>query len=414
MQKFFYPIFKLPEEYTKDFEKRELPRWIKYYLYKKSTREVSNILQGNNFILQNTIKKNFKKFIDGGNSVQNGQPSFENEEPIHNVEGTIINKISNKNLSTGLRLGYYEEATGNYHASSAYTCGKEEIKVIKNTSYTFSIDGESILAYVFEYDKEGNYLGRISRRTYTPGDNVEKFNYSVVGGHVEDYPLDTKIQIEIGPTITPYTSHEEQILPFTLEEGQKLYIGDTLEDDGIHHSKAQGIVHISSITTLPNENIGGIISASTFTNKIHKVNNYLLCNKAIFSKTSRETGIIYENQLNAVIIGTPNDTLQSMQEKYDGAIVEYELGEEEIVPYTQTQQTQYNAIKNAYTYNDLTIVETSSDGASPILTLQYFRKKGSVDNVLRVLPSLDNDNSETTYDLTFLNETKGEQNVENN
>lgn len=66
MSKFLYPIFKLPEYYICELEKREIPRYIKWWLYnnynKKHSQKLSEILTGSNFTLENTVARSFNIF----------------------------------------------------------------------------------------------------------------------------------------------------------------------------------------------------------------------------------------------------------------------------------------------------------------------------------------------------------------
>lgn len=65
MQKYFYPIFKIPEYSREEYNKRILPRWIKWYLYNKNLRELSEILTGSSFTLQDSVRRKFAKFEIG-------------------------------------------------------------------------------------------------------------------------------------------------------------------------------------------------------------------------------------------------------------------------------------------------------------------------------------------------------------
>ena len=89
--KYFYPIFKLKAK-----------SWIRYWLLKKTEfkGKLSEILEGFSFNLQNTLRQKFVKFEIEGNSIQDGEPSPENEVPILSSgdNGSITEKIVNKNL----------------------------------------------------------------------------------------------------------------------------------------------------------------------------------------------------------------------------------------------------------------------------------------------------------------------------
>lgn len=69
-----YPIFKLPEYYIRDYEKRELPRYIKWWLYqsylRKFHQKLSDIITGSNFTLEDTVLRKFNIFEVQGNTSQ--------------------------------------------------------------------------------------------------------------------------------------------------------------------------------------------------------------------------------------------------------------------------------------------------------------------------------------------------------
>lgn len=54
-------------------------------------------------------------------------------------------------------------------------------------------------------------------------------------------------------------------------------------------------------------------------------------------------------------------------------IIQYELYEEVIEPYTEEQQEQYNKIKELYTFNGTTNI-SSDDEVPPYLQIQYYMK----------------------------------------
>lgn len=159
-----------------------------------------------------------------------------------------------------------------------------------------------------------------------------------------DYTIYDNLQVEIGETATPYKPYQEQKIDFPLLEGQKLYEGSYLSDDGIHHKRKQTTVTIQNIVALSNGNVGGVFQ---FTGKKYSSNNGLCCDKAKYDPNRRfVTDTVYENQGNVVFVGDSTDTLETLKAKYDGAILEYELATEEIVPYTEAQQKAWDKIEN--------------------------------------------------------------------
>lgn len=178
--------------------------------------------------------------------------------------------------------------------------------------------------------------------------------------------------IMISTTGGEYKPYQEQKVDFPLSEGQKLYEGSYLASDGIHHKRKQTAVNISAIVTLSNGNIGGTFQP---TGKKYSSNNELFCTKAKHDTTrSFITDTVYENQGNVVFVGDSTDTLETLKEKYDGAILEYLLAEEEIVPYTEEQQEAWNKIEQLHTYKNVTNIFSDAE-----LDIVYVRDNGLSD-----------------------------------
>ena len=143
----------------------KLPVWIRYFYYTKQFRKLSEILTGqSNYILENTLYKKFKKFEVGGNTEQDGEPTPENPIPISNVVGTIVNKVSNKNLFDGeIELGSINPENGILVPNETRTRSKNFIKVKPNTTYDFSKQvGQYRWVIGYTINKEGITDGNVS------------------------------------------------------------------------------------------------------------------------------------------------------------------------------------------------------------------------------------------------------------
>lgn len=186
-----------------------------------------------------------------------------------------------------------------------------------------------------------------------------------------DYTIYDNLQVEIGETATPYKPYKSQIVTFPLGE-EKLMEGSYLASDGIHHKRKQTTVTIQNIVALSNGNVGGIFQ---FTGKKYSNNNVLCCDKAKHDPNRRfVTDTVYENQGNVVFVGDLTDTLETLKAKYDGAILEYELSEEEIVPYTTAQQEAWDKIEQLHTYKNVTNIFSDTE-----LDIVYVRDNGLSD-----------------------------------
>lgn len=186
-----------------------------------------------------------------------------------------------------------------------------------------------------------------------------------------DYTIYDNLQVEIGETATPYKPYQEQKVTFPLEN-QKLMEDSYLASDGIHHKRKQTTVTIKNIVALSNGNVGGVFQ---FTGKKYSSHNVLCCDKAKHDPNRRfVTDTVYENPLNVVFVGDSTDTLETLKAKYDGAILEYELAEEEIVPYTDGQKEAWEKLRHFTLFKGINNITSTANAK-----ITYVRDNGLSD-----------------------------------
>lgn len=283
-------------------------------------------------------------------------------------------KDEGKNIFNGtLKSGVILATDGKtYVTNNNYVCSENYIEIEGRKTYTTSNEGKlSGIYYVLEYDAKKNFIkssnsSNSNSFSVTVSSNC-KFIRVEIGSSANSPTIETlqDFQIEEGLTATPYEPYKSQVETFPLAKGQKLMKGSYLADDGIHHLRKQTTVNISNLVTLSNGNKGGVFSPSR---KKSGVNNGLLCTKAREDKTiGFITGTFYENPASVVFVGDTNDTLETLKAKYDGAILEYALAEEEIVPYAAEQQTAWNNIKNLTLFEGVNHISSDAN-----MVLKYY------------------------------------------
>ena len=155
-----------------------------------------------------------------------------------------------------------------------------------------------------------------------------------------DYTIYDNLQVEIGETATDYEPYKSQTAYFPLSEGQKLMEGSYLADDGVHNKRKQVILPEISVlnqTTLWNTELQ--FANFTFSDmKIGSRNYNFYCNKVKPSNEEYSKYSGYTVSGRFVIVTDLEDTVENFNKNIAGSILEYELAEEEIVPYTETQQ----------------------------------------------------------------------------
>lgn len=256
----------------------------------------------------------------------------------------------------------------------------------KNTGY-IKIDGEEkyfILSNKLTgnwgawYDKDKKFISGIAlgcknKGIVTAPNNAYFINFTVsYENNNPDYA--NNVMIARSDKETPYKPYQEQKVTFPLEN-QKLMEGSYLASDGIHHKRKQTTVTIQDIVALSNGNVGGIFQ---FTGKKYSNNNVLCCDKVKHDPNRRfVTDTVYENQGNVVFVGDLTDTLETLKAKYDGAILEYELATEEIVPYTTEQQEAWDKKESMKLYDGINHIESTSEID---IKYNYIYKKPSIKN----------------------------------
>lgn len=176
------------------------------------------------------------------------------------------------------------------------------------------------------------------------------FDWSTVGTFTI-----TNFMISEGTTAKSYIKHKEQNISFSLDK--PLYENCYLAEDGIHYNRTQNVVNITSAVKLSNGNVAGVYDPQ---NKTSKQNNLLICSKAKFERTYK-TNTVYENPASVVFVGEETDTLDTLKQKFDGAILEYELKNEIIVPYTEKQKRSWKNLQKLISYTGKNYVESTTD-----------------------------------------------------
>lgn len=140
-----------------------------------------------------------------------------------------------------------------------------------------------------------------------------------------------------------------------VDENGDYWICDYISDDGIHRKIGKETINITSqLFTLSN---GNKVALITPTNKwktyITGVKTSMFTKAIYADRASKDfglTGTYYENEGNFIIVGDKNDTVETMQEKYDGETLLYILNEEIIEEFTEEEKKSWNEFKKMKTF----------------------------------------------------------------
>ena len=196
-------------------------------------------------------------------------------------------------------------------------------------------------------------------------------------------------QIENGTTATTYVEHKEQTFTFPLGN-EKLMLGDYLADDGIHHVRGQVVLNGNSNEVYGVGSEGDTTNGFTvftgfnISNIKQGFDKIVLSNKFRFIEreqlTSTDINFITAGVSSIVVINIERSALSEASAtgfktwlQSNPVTVEYELAEETITPYTSAQQTVYNAIKEAISYEEQTNISGSSGGSNPIFDVEAYQ-----------------------------------------
>lgn len=124
-----------------EIKRLDIPAYLKWWFIKyRNAGTLSEVLENltSPITLQNSLRRKFKIFEIGGNSVQNGEPTPTNPVPIQNVTGDVEVKVENKNLAlirTDLRPFGASVTTTVLQADSSGKRRGTLLQVKENTSY---------------------------------------------------------------------------------------------------------------------------------------------------------------------------------------------------------------------------------------------------------------------------------------
>lgn len=289
--------------------------------------------------------------------------------------GNIDITVCNKNFVGGKWIIGYYNSDGLYNSNNLYRCIK---KFLKAGTYVYSLSANLYRVRAVNLSNASD-LTIDSNNSFTLEEDAEislafrKQDSSAwdLGENLSD----VKFQLEKGSTPTAYAPHEQQTITFPLQEGQKLYKGDYLADDGIHHVRKQekllNKVWNKYNTTDSKGNTFGFSSVLFSTPKqSNNTKDFALSN--IMNQQIRGNVSIYDLEGFYIGVGKgiyikikqeliPNGTIEELLLLLQNtdATIEYELAEEEIEPYTEEQQEAYNKLQNVLSYKTVTNVFTN-------------------------------------------------------
>lgn len=182
--------------------------------------------------------------------------------------------------------------------------------------------------------------------------------------------------------------NEQQTIVFPFTEGQKLYKGDYLAENGIHHVRNQIVLDGTEGWQLGGSGNNLINQRFYLANNDIKPNGAILCNyfKEMYRGNIQITvedieacnisnGRYIQIKINKKIASTVDGFKNWIKQKKNEGnpiTLECEVESEIIEPYTQEQQEAYNKLKKLYSYNEQTNI-FSKDEISPVFNVEAIK-----------------------------------------
>lgn len=299
-------------------------------------------------------------------------PSPDYPSPIENITGDIEIKDVGKNLVKQMNWKQLPSVSTGATVTSVNGYGTDYIAVDNTEQYIFSYLGTAGSRYIVYYDKDKNFLG------YDTNLQINNFAKWSETGYVRlrvDCSQDsvTDFQLEIGLEETDCEPYKSQVVTFPLGE-EKLMKGSYLADDGIHHKRKQVVLD------------GTETGWYTLANQAGTNTSYFAIHKSDMKKAST---LICDKFINRDVWNTDEEAIQSIIDNYirlrintsrastvaelktwlsqNPITLEYELSEEEIVPYTAEQQTAWEKIKNLKLFEGVNHISSDAN-----MVLKYY------------------------------------------
>ena len=223
------------------------------------------------------------------------------------------------------------------------------------------------------------------------GDDL--IEYSITGNIVQDGTPTHENPIEIqsvGELVTEGEYSGKYKIPVTITNGEQnestdIYLDTPLMQDEVLYSNGIRDVkwrkHVVNIKSTVEAESGNILGISAFTTE----QDYGMLRKMVFCNITTKgdstiVGSCYTTEKNICFVGTPTDTLKSLQEKYNGAIVYYQLKtpttETVVVPNISTPKTETSQLSIDTAIKPTNVSITYNKNETKIIDEVVFHKHG--------------------------------------
>lgn len=383
-----------------EIKRLDIPAYLKWwFIQKKFSGTLSEVLENltSPITLTNSLKRKFKIFEIGGNSVQDGEPSPETQVPIQNVTGDVEVKVETRNL-----LNMSALVQGTYNSSSSAPTMPPVLGNINDKRYRSFSTTLKAGTYTICFDKANSILRDFTNNDYSSNNtmgigvtNITNATFTIAESSTiyisfrkydgTDWSNNDLVWLVSGSTATEYIEHEEQTAIFPLEEGQVLHKDDTIEDKIVQRRK----------TLVFNGTENWALSGGTFylqSIKDYKISNSNICLCTHYISSNNVVGASSVLEGKCCFINTHNnyrfyikDTSFTTAEEFKTFLaqqyangtpvtLEYELETPIEIPFTEAQRTAKAQIDSLHSYKGTTHI-SSDNNPSPVFKIQYVKEE---------------------------------------
>lgn len=349
-------------------------RYIVYYDKDKNFLGYDTEIQINNFAKWNETGY-VRLRVD---CPQGSVTAFQLEEGTVATGYVPYNSLEIKDVGKNLYAGNEITINGTYSSNTSVNLGS---RYLSEGTYTISLTNSLPNNSYIYLGANGSIVTAIRNKatfTLTEEQNVP-MRLVVKAGTYSNFT--TKIMIEKGMVVTDYEPHQQQTEYFPLSERQKLYKNSYLADDGIHHKRKQVVLDGTETGwyTLANQT-GTNTSYFAIAKSDMKKASILICDKFINRATwnTDEEGIqsIIDNLIRLRINTSRASTVAELKTwlSNNHIRVEYELAEEEIVPYTEDQKEAWEKLRHFTLFRGINNITSTANAK-----ITYVRDNGLSD-----------------------------------
>lgn len=319
-----------------------------------------------------------------GYTKQDGTPTPDTPVEIEVATGSVSAKSTGKNLLDTDILSYSFEANTNGYVQGG-NIGFGKVTLNANTKYYISYDvfetGTTNLrntAMLVASDGTGSeyqyqYIGN---HNTTTGIKVWEFTPDETKEYVVNYWCNTSDKKVTIANMMVSTNSDTDYEPYK-ESSITYNLGDNFLADKDYIENGVLNKHIGKFVVTNGYLYVGVTWKGYVVNipdKLRRSNNYLVCDRAIFDKLCNKIeNTVYENVANVVFVGNADDTLETLQQKFNGAIIYYELATPE--------QIQLETTGELRTFEPNTIITNDLDSK---MEVEYVRNQTQVSQILEL------------------------------